>query len=273
VEVTTVTNDVRDIDAKTSRIVETGRQATAMLVGALVSGMIVGGVGARGFMLIARLLAPERRRIITEAGARVGEVTIGGSVFLIVFVGLFASIAIGWTLAVCRQWLGWTGRYLGLAVGVVLLLTFNGVVLDPDNFDFAVLGDQAMTVAMISILFIAAGPVAVWSSDRVLPRLPVHRSFSDSGAAYLPAILLSLVGLTLLIALLGAPGEGGLSRDAAPGFTFAALVVITIADRAVWIATGGASPIALRIAGYTATGAVAVIGLLRYVEVVAELVP
>ncbi len=264
---------MHDTGTKNARIVETGRQATAILAGALVAGFIVGGIGTRVFMLAARLLAPERRGVITEAGARVGEVTVGGSVFLIVFGGLFASIAIGWTLAVCRPWLGWTGRFFGLAVGIVLLLAFNAVVLDPDNFDFAVLGDQAITVAMISMLFLAAGPVAVWFGDRVLPRLPVHRSFSGSGSAYLPALLLSLVGVTLLIGVLGAPSEDGLSRDIALGAVFFALVVITIADRAVWIARGSESPIALRIAGYSAMGAVVAIGLLRYVEAVAAIVP
>jgi hypothetical protein len=198
---------------------------------------------------------------------------VGGSVFLVVFVGLFASIAIGWTLAVCRQWLGWTGRFLGLAVGVVLLLTFNGVVLDPDNFDFLALGDQAVTVAMISALFVAAGPAAVRVSEGVFPRLPVHRSFSGSGARYLPALLLPLVGLTLLVALLGAPGENGLSRDGALGMTFVALVAITIADRAVWIARGGPPPIALKVAGFAAMATVVVLGLLRYVGAVIEIVP
>jgi hypothetical protein len=66
-EVPMVTKPLHDPDTRDARLVETGREATAMLIGALVGGIIVGGIGTRVFMLVARLLAPERRGMITGA--------------------------------------------------------------------------------------------------------------------------------------------------------------------------------------------------------------
>ena len=55
-------------DTVEARLVELCRQTTAILIAALAAGMVFGGIGARVFMLAARLLAPERRGAITEAG-------------------------------------------------------------------------------------------------------------------------------------------------------------------------------------------------------------
>jgi hypothetical protein len=268
-----MTKTVVDTGTREARLVETGRQATAILIGAVVSGILVAGFGARLFMLVARLLAPERRGFITEAQARVGEVTAGGTFFLVLFVGLFGAIAIGWTLAVAEQWLGWAGRFLGVAVGVMLLLVFGRVVLEPTNFDFALLGDEEVTIAMISILYVLGGVLAVWVRDRALARLPAESSFSGRGGAYLPAGILAMVGLTLLLSLMSLPGDEGLSGVRSLVIPFATLVVITLADRLVWIARGVRSPTLLRIAGFVVTSLLVVLGGIRYVEAAVGIVP
>lgn len=266
-----MTDTAIDSGTREERLVELARQATAILVAALVSGFIVAGVGARVFMLVTRLLAPERRGFITEAQARVGEVTAGGTVFLVLFVGLFGAIAVGWTLAATEPWLGWAGRFRGVAVGVVLLLIFGRVVLDPDNIDFALLGDQEVTIAMVSLLYVLAGVVAVWVRDLTLRRLQPHSSFSRGGGAYLPAGILAVVGLAMLLSLMAIPGDEGISGVRSLVVPFTILILIAIADRYVWVTRGVPSPAPLRITGFVVTGVILGIGAIRYVEAVAAI--
>jgi hypothetical protein len=232
-----------------ARLAELFRQLTAILIASLVTGILVGGIGARAFMLVARVLAPERRGFVTEAEARVGEVTIVGSLFLILFVGVFAAMAIGVTVGVGDQWTAWAGRFRGLVTGVMLLVTFNAVILDPRNFDFALLSDQEATVAMIVALFLLAGVTVVWLRNRVIERLPLYDSLSGKGSGYVPGALLGAVGLVLVTAAILVPdnrADGSLPTV----LSFVALTVVTLIDRGWWIRRGTTPPLLVRILGF-----------------------
>jgi len=255
--------DTTDLTATTAgpeaRLADLFRQATAILIASLIAGLLVGGVGARVFMLVARLLAPEKRGFITEAEARVGEVTVVGSFFLIVFVGVFAAIAVGVMIFVSGPWTAWAGIFTGPVVGVLLLLTFNALVLDPGNFDFALLGDEAATVAMILMLFVACGIGAVWLRNGVLGRLPRHPTLSGRGSGYVPAALLGVVGFLLFIVLLLTPDNR--ADGAMPTIvSFIVLSLVTAVDRGWWVKEGKGSPFPVRFAGYAALLSLTVFG-------------
>jgi hypothetical protein len=257
-----------------SRFVELCRQATAIVLAALAAGLVIGGVGSRVFMLIARLLAPERKRVITESGARIGEVTLGGSFFLILFVGVFIAIGIGVLMAVSHGVLERVGAWEGPIVGWLVLALFSPAVIDPDNFDFAVLGDQAITIAMIAALGMAAGWVAVAMRDRLLRRLPPRPDIRGEGSAYLPAFVLGAIGVVLIIGLMGATDEpGGVTLvDIVVGTSFGVLLLTVITDRALWVARDRTPRLLHHIATVSLIG-VGIAGTIRLVSDVRAILP
>src|SRR5688572_6226234 len=108
-------------------------------IAGLLVGTIVGGLGSRLFMRIAGAVAPEAMQgATTEAGARIGEITLGGTIALVVFVGIPAGILGAAFAVIYRPWLAWTGRWRGVALGVVLFALASAAsdVMNPDNVDF-----------------------------------------------------------------------------------------------------------------------------------------
>jgi hypothetical protein len=77
-------------DAMAARL----RAAAIVAIGSGIAGAIVGGLGSRIVMRLATLAAPEVRGAVTENGAVVGEITLAGTVALMVFAG-FASTPLG----------------------------------------------------------------------------------------------------------------------------------------------------------------------------------
>ena len=129
-------------------------------IAGLVTGIVVGGGGGRLFMRIAGAAARDAAQgATTEAGFTVGEVTFGGTVALIVFVGVFVGVVGAALYLIFRPWLSWTGRWRGVAVGVVLFAAGSATsdVMNPDNFDFLILGNSLLLVALIASLFLAFG--------------------------------------------------------------------------------------------------------------------
>ena len=129
-------------------------------IAGLVTGIVVGGGGGRLFMRIAGAAARDAAQgATTEAGFTVGEVTFGGTVALIVFVGVFVGVVGAALYLIFRPWLSWTGRWRGAAVGVVLFAAGSATsdVMNPDNFDFLILGNSLLLVALIASLFLAFG--------------------------------------------------------------------------------------------------------------------
>ena len=110
----------------------------------------------------------------TEADATVGAITFDGTMGIVVFVGISAGIFGAVLYAVFRPWLRWSGRLRGLVFGIVLFAVTSATsdVLNPDNFDFALLEQRALNVAMIVSLFLGFGlmmDLMVGVLDRRLP--------------------------------------------------------------------------------------------------------
>lgn len=272
VEANTTPGYLIETGTSEGRLVELLRSATAILIASLVVGLVLGGIGARILMLIARLLAPERRSLVTEAGAVVGEVTFGGTAFLIVFVGILTAVAIGVTIAVASPWVGWARRAEGLLLGFILLVVYSPTILDPGNFDFLVLGDEVVTVGLIVAMFVGCGVAAVFLRDRLLRRLPVEDTLGR-GSAYLPAGILGLVGVSILFVGLAIPDAFGMDAFDPTTMLFFLLTALSIAVWIWWVRTGSTPPIVVRILGYGTLVAIVVVGGQRLIDDVARIVP
>ena len=154
------------------------RLATGVAAGFL-AGLVAGGGGSRLAMRITAITAgSELQGALTEAEARVGEFTVGGSLFLILFGGGIGVIG-GLMYIGLRPWIADAGRWRGLLFGIVVLATFGWTIIEGDNPDFPLFGSALLNVSMFVAIFIAYGLLLVWLFD-LLGRVLVAPSFRRS---------------------------------------------------------------------------------------------
>lgn len=208
--------------------------------------------------------------MITENGNRVGEVTFGGSMALVVFVGLPTAMALGVTAAGAEPWLRWTGRLEGLALGMLVLLLFSPVVLETENFDFFILGHQVANVTMIVALFILGGVGTVWLRDRFLRVLPREERFDSASAIYAVLASLGLPALALMLTLLAFDGGAGESLLVA---SLVVLLVVSSLTDSVARIRGAATSRAIAVLGFGSLIALVAITLPRLVSDIRHIVP
>ncbi len=136
------------------------RHLFALGLAGVTAGIAVGGFGGRLFMRFAAIAAPDfSQGLRTEADATVGDITFGGTLALIIFVGPFAGAVGSFLYAAFRPWLAWAGHLRGLAFGVTLfaVTSASSDLLNPDNIDFFILQRDAVNVSMIVVLFLLYG--------------------------------------------------------------------------------------------------------------------
>ncbi len=161
------------------RLAEIARHSTIVGIAGVVTGFIVGGIGGRLLMRISAVAAPDRvMGATTEGGNRVGEITLGGTIGLLIFVGIGFGVigAIGFLIS--EPWLTRAGRWHGLAFGGFLLAIGSRAGLNADNFDFFIVGNQELNVAMFLALFLAFGllmPPIIGRLERRLPAIDPNR--------------------------------------------------------------------------------------------------
>lgn len=196
------------------RLRSLGRGTLLGVAAGIIAGVATGGVGSRIAMRIAAVLGGEKiAGLVTENGNVVGDITVDGTVGLIIFGGVFPGIVGGWLYVLIRRWLPGQGWWHGPLFGTLLLMTFGAVIINVDNADFRILGPSVVNVTMFALLFVVFGllvaPVA-GVLDRTLPpagqatggwssrcyiavlAIPVAFSFAAIGVG-LPALLLLLI--------------------------------------------------------------------------------
>jgi hypothetical protein len=241
------------------------RRVALLGIASVVSGVLVGGVLGRIVMRISALAAgPEMVGRLTENGNRIGEFTIGGTLALIIFVGIFSGVAGSVAVVGSDPWLRWLGPVQGLGFGVVVLAVTAGQ--GPFNsVDFLILDPPALNVAMFVGLHLAFG-LAVsgiyWLADR---RLPPAEDREQVG--YLVVTSLGTIALLLVIALFTVPSFSGSETD----FGFLAIILVMVTSTGIRQARSfiEAMPDWLSrtatIAGYGSLTLLVVIGLSRQI--------
>lgn len=247
------------------------RSIAAVGLAGLVTGISVGGFGSRLFMRMSAMFASDAAQgVTTEAGETVGAITLSGTLGLVVFVGIAVAIMVAVLYATFGPWLTWAGRFRGLAFGLVLFAVASATsdVLNPDNFDFSVLGNRALNVAMIVLLFLAAGLVMELMFRVMDRRLPPTNDEHPSARVVYGMV----TGLGVVLALLAVPGllfSPNCECDA-PILASVFVVVTAVATLTLWATTiGDDSQRKLSIArvlGVTGLAGTLVFGLWRAVS-------
>jgi hypothetical protein len=172
------------------------RSLAGCVAAGVVVGLLVAGLGSRVVMRILALADADARGTFTENGNRVGDITVGGTLGLIVFVGIPSGVAAGLIVFLGRRWLPSRLVWRGLALSLVLLALLGGTVLDADNVDFRLLEPAGLAVALFGALFFVAGYALAPLADRWGPGVPAfffRRGVTVGGAV----ILVVAVGLGL----------------------------------------------------------------------------
>ncbi len=186
------------------------RQTAIGAIAGLLVGMLVLGGGGRLFMRISAMLSdPQQQGMMTENGNAVGEITLDGTLALIIFVGALFGLIAGIAVMAVRPWLPATGPLRYLLTGVIGFAVAGPIVLEGgDNADyqrFGILGLNVCLFTTLPFLFgVAVMPVIDRLDRRISPDLPgISRGWKDvpKSAAmmilFIPAIQLVFQAIAL----------------------------------------------------------------------------
>lgn len=181
------------------RIPEFVREIAAGTLSGIAVGIVVGGLGSRLVMRLSAIAAGSGVQGVTTAnGNRVGEITVGGTIALIILGGVFAGMFGGLLYASLRPWLAPFARWRGLIFGLGILSLAGSLILDAANSDFIILRPPLLNVGMFAALFVIFGIALVPVFDRTLRAL-AEGSLISSGLALLSVVVAALfVGLGLV---------------------------------------------------------------------------
>jgi hypothetical protein len=183
------------------------RTVSGGVAAGMIAGLLVGGVGGRLVMRILALTsASQATGLLTENGNRVGEITLGGTVALLIFGGLFLGAAGGIAYLALRRWLRGPPWLKGLEFGLFLLAVAGPLVLEPENQDFFRLRPRPLAVGMFAALFPLYGLAVAPLAERLMRSFPSLLPPRPALVAYLPLIPGFLVAfpLTIGVAAFGA---------------------------------------------------------------------
>jgi hypothetical protein len=137
----------------------------------VVAGVLVAGAGGRLVMRLLALTSPNVEGSLTEAGETVGDISLDGTLGLILFGGVPAGLLSGLLYVLVRPALP-PGRAGGLALGAMLLVLAATRIgpLRSDNFDFGLLGPAWQAVLTFAALALLHGMQVVALAERWAPR-------------------------------------------------------------------------------------------------------
>jgi hypothetical protein len=135
-----------------------------------IAGVVVLGVGGRLVMFVSRLLHPEALGRTTENGNRVGEFTVGGTIGLVILVGLIFGILAGVIWVLVREWIPNNPAIVGL--GAVAI--GGSFLIEADNSDFVILQAPGLDVVLLLGLVFLFGVVLYWIDGRLDNKMPTQ---------------------------------------------------------------------------------------------------
>lgn len=143
------------------------------LLTGLVVGMLIVGPAARLVMRLLAATSSDATGRLTEAGEVVGQVSVGGTIGLFLFLGLPFGLAVGVVYALASPVLP-RGVLGGALFGTAVLVIFGSLAdpLRPDNPDFDIIGPGWLSVAAFCALSVLTGILTVPIAGRIGATLP-----------------------------------------------------------------------------------------------------
>ena len=228
----------------------------------LLLGMIGAGVGGRVAMRLAALLVPTSAGSLTQNGNRIGEITLSGSLGLVVTGAVFGLLA-GTVWVVVSPWIPGTGLGRALLVApIAVSLGANGLI-ETNNPDFFTLQHDPRVVAALLVLVAVIGflfPLVDGWLDRRLPHVNSGRTGLASTYGLVAAAGAVLILPPAVLGYLNSPNRGAALIGVAlfgVGFSTLGWWLRRMRGEALPTGTltvaGRASLLAAVLAGYAAT--------------------
>lgn len=188
-----------DPASRRAAAVDALRVIAVALWAAVIAGLLVPGLGGRLMMrILAATSSPETQGLLTEANEIVGEITLGGTIGLLLFVGLLGGLTVAPFYPFVRRLLPRTAWRAGLVLAVPLL----GIVgvsdpLSPENRDFVVLQPRVLAVALVIVLALLFGVTYTAVAARLDAAIPALSARPANIASH--TVLVLLVGPPLAV--------------------------------------------------------------------------
>ena len=127
------------------------RTLAALAGAAVVAGVLVAGLGGRLYMrVMAATSGNDAQGRLTEAEEVVGEVTFGGTLGFVLFIGIVLPVAASFGYLALRHYLPGRAATAGLGFGVILLAVFGtDDPMSPENVDFEILSPLWLAIVGI----------------------------------------------------------------------------------------------------------------------------
>lgn len=190
------------------------RQAAIGAIAGFLVGALVIGVGARLIMRLAAMLAdPAMGIALTENGNRVGEITLDGTLAILIFTGAMFGWLGGIVVMAVRPWLPASGWRRGTAAGAIGFAVAGSSALEAgENGDykrFGILGVNICLFTLLPFLFGVAVVPVIDALDRRVPRsLPSLRRGLAAGGLSALMVLLSVPLITFVFAAIALEPPG-----------------------------------------------------------------
>ena len=177
-------------------------------VAGMAVGFLLGGIGGRAAMRVSGYLYerdnPTTQIVTDSSGQIVGNITLSGTLQLVLEMTFFTGMSAGFVYLLFRPWLPGRGWRKGLVVGTFFLLVLGSAELTRGNPDFQRLGSPLVNVLMFGMLIFAFGLFLALLSEWLDQRVPPVRSDQNLGPATRMAyiVVMGAGGLTALAILL-----------------------------------------------------------------------
>ena len=214
------------------RVMHLVRHVAVVGLAGIGTGVLVGGLGGRVAMRISAIAAPDYvTGAFTEGGNRVGDITIGGTLALVIFVGILGGALGAVVYLIVEPWLARAGRWHDVAFTLIVIAVGAPGTLAAENSDFFILRHQEINVAMVLGLFVGFGlllPRAVRALDHRLPLVDAARPLA-SGWGYLAIALFGLQFVPAFFAQFFIDGTNDGPPNVPLGILMAASAAVTTA--------------------------------------------
>jgi hypothetical protein len=166
-------------------------------ISGIIVGLLVAGLGGRLVMRLATILHEDTVGRFTENGEVIGNITLSGTIALMVFGGLGMGLVAGTIWVIVSPWIPGKGLARSFATALAAVALGTPLLVQRFNPDFAVLGhDPLVVVLLVGLVGLVGFSIALVDGalDSRLPR-PI-RWTRISTVVYL---VISLIGLLLIL--------------------------------------------------------------------------
>jgi hypothetical protein len=171
-------------------------------IGAL-GGFVAGfgaGIWTRLAMRVSGFLTIDRNQhLLTEADAKVGAITVDGTLFLAFFAAAIGTLG-GLLYVAIRRWFPESRAIRAIGYGALLLAVFGFILMDENNSDYHLFGPAWLNVFTFSLTYLVYGAIASLAIEWLESHVPaIAFSRGTSWQTRVSSLLMAIIGTVPLI--------------------------------------------------------------------------